>query len=232
MSSKALREKRKADGLCPYCGETAKPGYVMCEKCREKDRQKKAAMHTKRVEAGVCTVCGGKTDAQHVRCEECRAKDQEYQMGLRELRKSLMLCTECGEKAAPGKTKCELCLAHYAEYHSNRPQTEEEREKARAYGRERYGRLKNAGLCVKCGAPVYSHNGVTYTRCYEHYLQARRLSAQRAARLRMERWDVPKEKRKAPHPQKQEANHPWRNHNALLFTRFRGGKNDEPPATP
>lgn len=80
---KALREARKAAGICPKCGKREiTPGYLTCDICRSKNRRR---MRGVRAESGVtdttvasalglCTRCRKNTPVEGRKlCAECAA---------------------------------------------------------------------------------------------------------------------------------------------------------------
>lgn len=60
--------KRKADGICVWCGMMTDDGKSVCRWCLEKKRQK----YLERKENGIC-ICGRKTNGS-ARCDVCKAK--------------------------------------------------------------------------------------------------------------------------------------------------------------
>lgn len=92
------------------------------------------------------------------------------------------LCHKCRQKrVAPGKKFCFDCLEKISEDNAKRYDS----EKAKAYQerrREIYREKKENGICVRC-----SKKASYGLYCYEHYIEAKRRSSERAERAKMRR---------------------------------------------
>lgn len=82
------------------------------------------------------------------------------------------ICVRCGQMdAVKGKTKCVTCLEKNAESQrrlrekKSAEELELQAEKNKAYYRERYQKLKEAGLCVNCAKPQVSTSKVYCIDC-------------------------------------------------------------------
>lgn len=116
--------------------------------------------------------------------------EKEYRAKL----KAAGVCTVCHQRtAAPHRTTCEICTEKYNVWRDQRRAnwTPADWEKHRADCRNRMNRLhqqrREAGLCIKCGEPVYKG----HTLCYEHMLQQRRLMQEYRKNLNIQAHQLP-----------------------------------------
>ena len=131
--AKKHRNDRISKGLCAYCGkpnDRIDMDVYSCSACAEKINAYCRMNHVRRIEHGLCARCCKPNDREgKVYCSACAAKYSEEGKRLREQLKLRQICTRCHKgDAVPGRTLCQECL-----------------EKQRAYNRERYHRLKEAG---------------------------------------------------------------------------------------
>ena len=98
---------------------------------------------------GICVYCktapaeDGKTT-----CQICREKQRQQTAEKRAALKRLGFCVECGSNRIYGtETLCPVCSAK--KYVDNRRRKNPEYDKQ--YQHDRKERLKDAGLCIKCG---------------------------------------------------------------------------------
>lgn len=110
---------------------------------------------------GICVYCrtalaeDGKTT-----CRICREKQRKQTSEKRAALRKLRICTECGSRRVYGDEKiCPECAAR--KYALNRKQKRDS-EKERQYHKNRRQKLKETGICVKCGKRK-AENGKT--RC-------------------------------------------------------------------
>ena len=76
-SARALREKRKAAGLCPVCGAPVTDGHVTCPSCRRFTAAKERARREERSAAGQCVKCGAPLLPGDTKlCRRCREKQR------------------------------------------------------------------------------------------------------------------------------------------------------------
>jgi uncharacterized Zn finger protein (UPF0148 family) len=76
-SASALREKRKAAGLCPVCGAPVTDGHVTCPSCRRFTAAKERARREERAAAGQCAKCGAPLLPGDTKlCRRCREKQK------------------------------------------------------------------------------------------------------------------------------------------------------------
>lgn len=99
---------------------------------------------------GICVYCktapaeDGKTT-----CRVCREKQRKQTAEKRAALRKLGICTECGSRRVYGDEKiCPECAAR--KYASNLKQKRDP-EKEHQYHKERQKKLKEKGICVKCG---------------------------------------------------------------------------------
>lgn len=75
---RAIRQERKAKGLCSQCGKNkVKPGRVTCPECIKKNKARREKLKEERIAKGLCTKCGKKKAAPgDTECKACRAKEK------------------------------------------------------------------------------------------------------------------------------------------------------------
>ena len=91
---------------------------------------------------------------------------------LYEFYKGNGICVNCGqEKAVKNRVRCLNCLEKGAESqrriraNKSTEELEIQNEKNRIYKKERYKKLKEAGLCVNCGKPQVSTSKIYCIDC-------------------------------------------------------------------
>lgn len=152
------RSERIQLGLCPNCGNPNSSEYVICDICREKNRQKCKERYAYRKANGLCVACGNPTE-NGCRCEKCAKKASEYVSDTHKMRKELGCCINCGEPL--DKNSKQFCTYHKME---KRMQSQSEyerikqsdkyseyRAKQTEYQRQRTELRKENGLCIRCG---------------------------------------------------------------------------------
>lgn len=93
--ARALREKRKAAGLCPVCGGPVEDGHVTCLSCRRFAASKERTRREERAAAGRCVKCGvpllpGDTTKLCRRCQEKqRCAGLKYRLNRRAARRGM-----------------------------------------------------------------------------------------------------------------------------------------------
>ena len=125
--------ERRAQGLCPRCGKRRPAaGRKVCESCGDKRRATESARYARGKAEG--KPYGG-------RKPESRRRAARERIKLRRLKRSEEgLCTRCGvPPPIEGGAVCEPC-----------------REVRRADDRELYAARRAAGLCGRCGGPVFA----------------------------------------------------------------------------
>lgn len=166
--------KRKEEHLCTKCGkqdERTLSGKTECAKCAENERN----AYIIRCRKNCCIKCGKqdeRTLSGRCTCEECARKDRERKIGrqlteeqkaaslryhaeTRRWRREKKRCVDCGrqdERTLSGKPRCAKCNAKANSRARKRKAVPPERRNE--YEREKYRRLKEAGLCVYCGKPA------------------------------------------------------------------------------
>lgn len=166
--------KKKAEGLCIYCGtRKAREGKVACEECGKKQAEKAKETRKRLHEMGLCE-CGEKLIGQEKTCPVCKARkadatakwlermnNEQYEQHLQNMRtngkarrdrwREEHRCITCGHKIPDEDTHktCPLC-----------------REKARNKAHLRYKPVKKEfGICARCDKKVYKNSKL----CKEHY---------------------------------------------------------------
>ncbi len=164
--------ERVAAGMCPRCGERPPaPERSQCEPCLAKDAAAGRARDARLRAAGL------------PRRDPAREREyaREHTRRQTEARKAEGLCTTCGESpAAPGRVSCEPCLerrraSDRAKYAAGKAagklyggaDPEVRRRAARARSKRRREAWREAGLCVRCGAPPAVEDGTICTPCLE-----------------------------------------------------------------
>jgi len=136
--SRKLREERKKQGLCYYCGGFKEEEFGKCLKCRTQYNARKREITKQRKEQGLCVQCGEKTEGKS-RCEKCLDYFRERDNKEYHLRKENNLCTDCGKPAVEGMVKCEKCRYRQGDRHE--------------YNTQSYNEAKKNNLCTSCGNP-------------------------------------------------------------------------------
>lgn len=139
---------------------------------KDKDKRKSDSEYYKSryyrlVASGTCVKCGKNPAIEGLRlCSCCYIRDKEWRSQYRikkksseaskayyQLLKKNGICTQCGQRPAlPDKVRCEECHKKDIEYNRNRRyKTDEDKKKQNKRVSNRYYRLKEQGLCVRCG---------------------------------------------------------------------------------
>ena len=152
QKKKALRAKRRKEGLCTKCGKPLDRDGALCTECLESGRQYQNERRNKLISLGLCPICGINIIFEHEKsCPECKAKkaiaqskNQEYyrEWGRNKVaeRRANGLCPQCGKRPVDeGYKSCSEC-----------------REKARKkYARKEKPYKRNEwsaeGRCAVCG---------------------------------------------------------------------------------
>lgn len=122
-------ERLKAAGLCSKCGKVSPaPERQFCEACLEKFRADRRRRYKENPEP----------------FKQAR-REQTAERKLRGL------CISCGEPLDDKRyAKCAACR-YINNMYQKKPMTEQQIEASRESNRARYLRLKQMGLCVRCG---------------------------------------------------------------------------------
>ena len=125
--SRQNERRKRAEGLCPRCGEPQTDGHILCEKCRDYKKANNAReierlrrIYTGRLEAGKCVRCGiAWAEPGRTACRKCMDKhnavNKEYdpkwqkRTAKRQERIEAGLCIDCGRPAEEGKQRCQRC---------------------------------------------------------------------------------------------------------------------------
>lgn len=120
-----------------------------------------------RKEKGLCTRCGGdRGTSTTLICDKCK----EYFKGDRELKLKLQICPICGKNPIRGNEKtCFECLdkAKVKQKEYREKNKDILYAKKRAYFKNRTVKLREQGLCTKCGKRKPSSGRATCPICSE-----------------------------------------------------------------
>lgn len=81
---RALYGKRKAAGVCIYCGGVPEQGKTMCAACIARDRELRIAREKRYALAGRCIKCGRTHEGDTLTCRACLQKLEERNKKHRE----------------------------------------------------------------------------------------------------------------------------------------------------
>lgn len=86
----AIRDRRKAQGLCYKCGNPLPEGAErgkMCPRCQKKYSEWRRRFRLERIMSGICVFCGKPARPDRETCAECgarrNAESKEYQRRLK-----------------------------------------------------------------------------------------------------------------------------------------------------
>lgn len=140
-SKKALRQYRRDNGLCIHCGNTARPGLKMCERCAVKDRETTRRCQARKAARGVCcnSGCNNNPKPGNKYCATCTKESSAHTAARRNARVATGLCAHCGlHPRWNGATRCQSC--HQTMLKLN----------------EQLRENRNAdGVCSRCGDHVF-----------------------------------------------------------------------------
>lgn len=141
---KLLRERRKAGGLCVFCGSIAVVGKIDCARCHALALNSSKKSKDKCRSLSLCTRCGKDVTYQKYRiCQECRRKELARRR-LAYLEQGL--CKTCGKNPirTPETTLCQLCVDRLKSNHKMR------KSRLRREIVDHYG-----ACCACCGETQY-----------------------------------------------------------------------------
>ena len=118
-----LKAKRKAEGVCIYCGGKLDTEYLYCSKCNEKVNKMQNNWILEKHNKGYCANCNKILDREGWFCIDC-ANDLKLKARIRNAeRKANGLCIQCG-RPTDGKTYCQRCLdMRMDRYYNNKNKT-------------------------------------------------------------------------------------------------------------
>jgi hypothetical protein len=126
-------EERYAAGLCTRCREKVVPGFKVCARHLEAQRNTANQYYLNHKNSGLCTDCERKAAPGSLVCERHLELRKEISKRTYRIRKEKGLCVACGKEAIPGATECE--------YHA-------ELKKEASW--ERRQERKANGICTRC----------------------------------------------------------------------------------
>jgi hypothetical protein len=112
MPSMHTYHRRKAEGLCVWCGEApASDGRVACAACRRRKVEKQLSYLDRLRLEGLCLACREKLDGHGPHCTRCRAKIGVSVKALYERRREQGVCIYCGGELSLVSTyRCDPCI--------------------------------------------------------------------------------------------------------------------------
>lgn len=119
-SSISCRERRKALGLCVYCGkEPLIEGKTLCISCRDKKTADSSKRYATAKLNNLCGYCNEQPSNGLRYCDKCRIDRLKRDALRRRERAERGLCVTCGKDKAEQRTLvCELCtLKQMAKFH-------------------------------------------------------------------------------------------------------------------
>ena len=165
--SKAIRDRRRAKGLCTYCGKPVDRDGMLCTECLEKTKIYNAERREILIASGICPICGKNNIFPNEKsCPECKARSAnnlakslekrvDYNRSVYEKRKEAGLCPRCGKnKPKEGGKWCEECLAKKRRWY---------KRKARVDVRAEW---KSELCCMRCGKPERVEGKELCPDCY------------------------------------------------------------------
>lgn len=130
-TKKMLYAFRKSNSLCVRCGNDNNNGKVLCDTCREADKQYKKIRYISKKDKKLCIKCEKPIRSNAVCCSDCRKKENNRQKKeIRAKRKAQGLCIRCGQANNSGYVTCDTCRSYLAEL-------------KKAYS--------DSGICTVCG---------------------------------------------------------------------------------
>jgi hypothetical protein len=127
--------RRKAQGLCPLCGDIPKEGRTRCERCLALSNENASKQRARLVATKRCVQCNQANPRGGWLCETCSKKETQRASSLVNRRRENGLCVHCENPSAAGSKRC---IEH-------RKRKSETAERLRQY------RIKNR-QCTSCGA--------------------------------------------------------------------------------
>ncbi len=116
-----LRDRRKSQGLCQYCGNKLDRKGICCTACNKQYNIWKEEYRTNLIRNARCIQCGKSLDREGLYCSTC-CKDYKLKARIRYAeRREMGLCVQCGEQAEEGRKYCRKCLDQRMErYYKNK----------------------------------------------------------------------------------------------------------------
>lgn len=137
QQQQALRQYRRENGLCIYCGNTPRPDLKTCQECADKSAENQKRSAERKAKRGICCThgCSNKPKPSRRHCDTCVEKCSAQTAVRRKARVASGLCSQCGAKPCrSGNTRCQEC-------HTT----------MRADIIRLNNRRNAAGLCSRCG---------------------------------------------------------------------------------
>ncbi len=109
-----VREIRKIEGSCLYCGGVLDREGCHCKSCNDKYNEWKRNHACRYHEEGKCTNCGKELDRNGWLCRKCSNKANAHGRERNAYRRANNLCVQCG-KPSNGYSQCRECLDKLAD---------------------------------------------------------------------------------------------------------------------
>lgn len=104
-----IKETRKLQNTCLYCGGTLDREGIHCTTCNDRYNEWKRDHATKYHTEGKCTNCGKGLDIDSWLCRDCANKANTHGRERNAWRRANGLCVQCG-KPTEGYSQCRRCL--------------------------------------------------------------------------------------------------------------------------
>ena len=105
-----VREIRKIEGSCLYCGGEMDREGIHCKSCNEKYNGWKRDHNQQYHAEGKCTNCGKELDKDGWLCKECSKKANAHGRERNAYRRANNLCVQCGQPTDGVHSQCRKCL--------------------------------------------------------------------------------------------------------------------------
>lgn len=103
-----LKDQRRKNNLCAYCGGPMDREGYYCTKCNDLNNFMKYVCVEQYHEDGICTTCRKPMDRVGWLCSECLSKLNNRAKIRSAERRSLGLCVQCGQPSQ-GFRYCQRC---------------------------------------------------------------------------------------------------------------------------
>ncbi len=116
---KALREKRKTEGVCPRCRVPPTPGFVHCQLHRVGANEAYRKYRQKMKKDGLCERCSEPKEEERLKksmCSLCAKAATERQNKRFKTRVAAGLCGDCRAPLGGRVSRCEKCTVRTREY--------------------------------------------------------------------------------------------------------------------
>lgn len=146
QSKQALRQKRRENGDCIYCGKKADNG-TRCSECTRKATVNRKRQAERKAKQGICKNigCSNAVSNGHSYCDACNTSSAARTHARRQQRVKDGKCAYCDNVPLPGLTRCDGCNKRLLQSNANLD-----------------AKRVAAGKCGRCGDHVLEPG---YRRC-------------------------------------------------------------------